>query len=177
MLRLFFTFRSASCTFVKTVDHGHLDVLEHGFWYELYVSSKYFSRLDSPTTTFVLLLSSLCTAAYFVVLRLHMCLLLGQSVVYYAVFRTSFFGDVVVDGTSCNALDVMLRYNPPNTNATAVHCMVENLCPKYKTLKRMVKNLRVVVMVVQARDEYHVMVKKIKICPIPTTPLRIKMAY
>ena len=67
---------------------------------------------------------------------------------------------------------MMPKYNPLKTNPVEIHCVMEKWCPKYRTLNKMVKNLRVVVMVVQSKLLYQVMVKKIKICPTATAKLR-----
>ena len=63
-------------------------------------------------------------------------------------------------------LETIPRYKPPKTIKIENHCTVVKVCPNFQTLNKIVRNFRVVVMVVHINGENNCIVKKMNICPI-----------
>lgn len=96
------------------------------------------------------------------------------DILFYSSYSVFFF--ITVGSCCILALETIAVYSPANTRATLVHCTLVNSCPKCSTDSSIVKNFLVVVMVVHIRDEYQVIVRKMKICPQAAAALSHKMS-
>ena len=95
--------------------------------------------------------------------RLHMQ---SYPLHIYAIFFFPVLSLPLSSRCCCSTIFAAIsRYSPPNTNPTLTHCHISRKCPNLCTLSSIVKNFRVVVIVVHVNGEKWWIVRKMNTCP------------